>query len=421
MTSNDNPSNPCYAALIGLDWGDTQHAIALQSVQTQEMETTTLEHSPEAVHAWLKELEERFGGRPVAVALETSKGPLIHMFFDVPWLRVYPIHPATSTRMRKAFKPSGAKDDEPDAKVLLNLLITHLHQLRPLAVQDSSTRNLGRRCELRRSSVDQRTQLTNHMTAVLKSYFPQALELVGDALYSPLALEFLKRWPDLIALKASRPATLRRFYYEHNVRSPSLVSQRLEVVARAVALTTDEVIVQCGQEELARLIELLAVLQKHIRQDDQLIAEAFAAHPEADLFRDLPGAGPAMAPRLLVAFGTDRNLYPTCQSFQLYSGVAPVTEKSGNRRWVHWRWNAPRFLRQSLIEWAGLTVKYCHWAKAYYRQQKRRGKNRWTILRSLAFIWIRILWKCWQTHTPYNEKRYVDTLRRRGSSLVQPA
>lgn len=421
MTSNNNPSNPSYAALIGLDWGDSQHAIALRSAESLEVETITLDHSPENVHAWLQELQDRFGGRPVAVALETSKGPLIHMFFDVPWLTVYPIHPATSTRMRKAFKPSGAKDDIPDARVLLDLLVSHLDQLRPLAWQDPATRYLGRRCELRRGSVDQRTQVTNRVMAVLKSYFPQALELVGDNLYSPLALDFLKKWPDLIDLKASRPSTLRKFYYDHSVRSQSLVEKRLELVARAQALTTDEVIVQCARRELARLIELVAVLQNHIQQDEKDIREAFAAHPEAELFRDLPGAGPAMAPRLLVAFGTDRGLYPSCESFQRYSGTAPVTEKSGNRTWVHWRWNSSKFLRQTLVEWAGLTVKYCDWAKAYYRQQQQRGKNRWTILRSLAFIWIRILWKCWQTRTPYNEKMYMDNLRRRGSSLVQPA
>ena len=128
-----------------------------------------------------------------------------------------------------------------------------------------------------------------------------------------------------------------------------------------------------------------------------------------------------LAPRLLVAFGTDRSRYPSAEALQRYSGVAPVKEKSGGRVWVHWRWNAPRFLRQTLIEWAGQTVMYCDWARAYYEQQNKRGKRHWAILRSLAFIWLRILWKCWHSRTPCHEATYVAALRRRGSKLLPPA
>jgi len=380
-----------------------------------------LEHSAEDLHVWLKQIEQRFGGKPVAIALETSKGPLIHMFLDVPWLTVYPIHPATSARIRKAFTPSGAKDDTPDAQVLLSLLINHLDQLRPLCPEDALTRRLAALCELRRKSVDRRTQLSNQLRMVLKGYFPQVLELVGEVLYSPLALNFLKRWPDLISLKASRSSTIKAFYYCYNVRRPEAVKARLERISTAIALTTDAAIVSVASREVARLVEMLAALQKHIVQDEKLIQQAFAEHPDAELFRELPGAGPILAPRLLVAFGTDRGRYLSANALQRYSGVAPVKEKSGRKVWVHWRWNAPRFLRQTLVEWAGQTVMYCDWARAYYEQHKKRGKNHWAIMRSLAFIWVRILWRCWQERTPYNEARYLAALRQRGSMLVHPA
>jgi transposase len=136
------------------------------------------------------------------------------------------------------------------------------------------------------------------------------------------------------------------------------------------------------------------------------------------LFRDLPGAGKSLAPRLLVAFGSDRTRYDSASQLQRYCGVAPVKEKSCGRVWVHWRWNAPWFLRQTFIEWAGLTVVYSSWAKAYYQKQKGRGKRHWAILRSLAFIWIRILWKCWRQRTPYNETTYWEALRKHHSTLA---
>ena len=421
MNVKSNVCEPEFAGFIGLDWGDASHAVALAGSDGRLLQQSTLIHSAEDLRAWLETLEKRFGGRAVALAIETSKGPLIHVFSEAPWLVVYPIHPATSARMRKAFAPSGAKDDQPDALVLLDLVIHHRHKLRPLLLDDGPTRLLGRLCELRRKSVDRRTQLTNAMRAVLKEYFPQALQLVGEVLWSPLALDFLTRWPDLLGLKAARPAAVKRFYYAHNVRRPQAIQERLELIARAIALTTDEAIVKVGVRQLQRLVEELRVLQKHILEDDKEIAALFKEHPDAPLFRELPGAGAALAPRLLAGFGTDRTRYQTASEFLRYSGVAPVKEKSGGRVWIHWRWNAPRFLRQSLIEWAGQSILYCAWAREFYQQQKAKGKRHWMTLRALAFKWVRILWKCWTSRQPYEEARYLEALRKRKSSLLPHA
>jgi transposase len=418
MNVKSNRVEPEFAAFIGLDWGDASHAVAVADAEGRLLQQLTLVHSPEEVRAWLRALEKRFGGRPVAVGLETSKGPLVHILSDLPWLVVYPIHPATSARMRRAFTPSGAKDDQPDALVLLDILLVHRDKLRPLCLDDEATRLLGRMCELRRRTVDRRTQLSNAMRTALKEYFPQALQLVGEVLYTPLALDFLERWPDLLSLKAARPATIKRFYYLHNVRRPEAVAQRLEVISKAVALTTDEAIVRTGARQVQRLIEELRVVQKHIARDDKEIAAVFKEHPDAALFRELPGAGSVLAPRLLAGFGADRTRYQSAAEFQRYSGVAPVKEKSGGRIWIHWRWNAPRFLRQSLIEWAGQSILYCQWARAYYQQQKARGKRHWMILRALAFKWVRILWKCWTSRQPYDEARYLSALLKQKSPLM---
>jgi transposase len=418
MNENSNSVAPEFAALIGLDWGDRQHAVALWDSRSQTTETTTLTHSSELVRAWIQQLHERFQGRPVALALETSKGPLVNLLREVPWLTLFPIHPATSARMRKAFTPSGAKDDMPDARVLLDLLRNHRHRLRPLPTEEVATRQLAGLSEARRRTVDHRTQLTNELRSVLKGYYPQALELVGEQLHSPLALDFLRRWPSLPDLKAARPAAIKGFYQRHNVRRPQALTQRLELIARAVALTTDEAIVFVSRRQVERLIEELRVVQKHIERYEAEIAEAFARHPEASLFRELPGAGKVLAPRLLVAFGTDRTRFASASQLQCYSGVAPVKEKSGGQVWIHWRWNAPWFIRQTLIEWAGQSILYCPWARAYYDQQKKKGKRHWATVRALAFKWIRILWKCWFTRTPYDEKHYLKALAKRQSPLL---
>ena len=48
----------------------------------------------------------------------------------------------TVARFRTAFTPSGAKDDGPDAVVILTLLRTHRAQLSPLVLDTAATREL---------------------------------------------------------------------------------------------------------------------------------------------------------------------------------------------------------------------------------------------------------------------------------------
>ena len=407
-------------AWIGLDWGDQEHAFVLRERSNGRQSGGKIIHSAENLHLWLKTIEERFGGRSVALAIEASRGAVIHALLQYHWLIIYPINPVTSARYRTAFKPSGAKDDLPDAEVLCDLVQHHANKLRVLQPQDPLTLKLAGLVEARRGLVDQRTAVLNRITSLLKSYYPQALELVGN-LDTELAVQFLNRWPDLISLKASRPESIKKFYYLHQVRSSQLVQERLALIAQAVALTTEEARVSVAVLQLRALLDELKSFQKHVLIFDKAIKETFAEHPNAPLFRDLPGAGPQLAPRLCAAFGLWGEAYPDPMSLQKHAGLAPVREKSGNQLWTHWRWRAPVFLRQTFVEWAGQTVRYSPWAKAYYQNMLQKGKKHASIIRSLAFKWVRVLWKCWKEGKAYNETQYLQQLIRRKSPHVPKA
>jgi transposase len=398
---------------VGFDWGDKQHAFALQDRTTGQQQEGTLEHSAQNLHRWLKSLGERTGGRRVRLALETDHSAVVHALLEYPWLEIYPVNPVTTARYRKAFTPSGATDDLPAAKVLLELARDHAHKLRPLQQQDSQTVKLTGLVEARRHIVDQRTGLLNQLTSLLKSYYPQALELVD--VKTQLAIALLRRWPDVLSLKAAKPGVIKRFYYLHQVRSDALIEQRLALISQAVALTTDEARLSVARLQLDQLLDELEVLHKHVARFDAPIKTTFASHPEAYLFRELPGAGAQRAPRLCAGFGTDRAAYADPPSLQKYVGVAPVREKSGNQIWTHWRWQAPVFLRQTFVEWAGQTVLYSQWARVYYQRMRKKGKGHAAILRALAFKWIRLLWACWQRRIPYDEARYLNQLAHRRS------
>lgn len=101
------------------------------------------------------------------------------------------------------------------------------------------------------------------------------------------------------------------------------------------------------------IAQLVRTLLDGIAMLDRKIAEAAEAHPDFFIFQSLPGAGAALAPRLLAALGPQRGRYGSATEIQKYSGIAPVTERSGRKKWVHFRWTCSKFLRQSFHEWAG--------------------------------------------------------------------
>lgn len=412
MTNLMDPAQP--VAWIGLDWGHFEHAFALQERGRRQPEEGLLKHSAESLHQWLRSLQERWKGRPVVVAIEATRGAAVDILLEYHWVQLYPINPVTSSKYRTAFTPSGASDDLPDARILLELVRDHADKLRPLAQQDESTARLSGLVQARRDMVDRRTQVTNQLTSLLRNFYPQALELVGT-LDADLALDFLDRWPDLISLKAARPSSIKKFYYAHNLRRPELIESRLRFIREALGVTTNHAKTSVAVLQVRCLVDQLRVFAKHIATFDAQIKATFADHPEADLFRNLPGAGAALAPRLCVAFGTLRDLYPDPASLQKQAGLAPVREKSGKSVITHWRWLAPVFLRQTFVEWAGQTVMHSDWARAYYKHMAAKGKPHQVILRALAFKWVRVLWKCWQTRTPYDEARYLKQLAYRKS------
>jgi hypothetical protein len=55
----------------------------------------------------------------------------------------------------------------------------------------------------------------------------------------------------------------------------------------------------------------------------------------------------------------------------------------------------------------------------YSQQQRDTGKAHQAAVRALAFTWIRILSRCWQECTPYDEAVYLQALQHRGASLMQ--
>jgi len=412
------PDASVFAAFVGLDWADQKHDLVLYDPRGGAPQHLQLPHTPEAIDEWACGLRQRFGGRPIAVCFEQSRGAIAYALLKYDFLMLFPLPPARLAAYRESFSNSGAKDDPSDAALLLDYVLRHRDQVRVWQPDTPATRELQLLAEARRAAVDQRTRFSNQLTAVLKQYFPQALVLVGCDVDTLLACDFLARWPTLAAAGAAAPSTLRKFYYAHHCRQEERIAERLQLAKSAIPLTTDAALIQAGTLQVQYLVGQLRPLARAIQKFEARLQQLMDEHPDAGLFLALPGAGPALAPRLLVAFGTDRKRFAAAAELQSLSGVAPVTQRSGKRCTVQRRWACPKFLLQTFHEFARCSCKKSTWAQAFYLLQRSRGKGHHAALRSLAFKWVRILFRCWKTRTPYSEQRYLDNLHKRHAPLL---
>jgi transposase len=332
-------------------------------------------------------------------------------------LHLFPVPPAMSASMREALYPSGAKDDPRDADLLLDLLLKHRDKLRRLAPDSEATRRVQNLVEERRNLVDEKTAQTNRLTNHWKIYFPQMLGWF-DRLDTELVCALLEHWPTLEELQKVPPARLRTFFHKHRCRDQELIERRMVGIQQAIPAIRDGAVIEAKSAVVKVSAQLIRILVHGIADLDRQIEAAAAAHPDFFIFESLPGAGAALAPRLLAAFGSQRERYANAGEVQACSGIAPVTEKSGPKKWVHFRWACPTFLRQTFHEWAGHSIAHSQWARTYYQQQRDRGKGHHAAVRGLAFKWIRIVFRCWKDGVVYDENKYLAALAKRHAAVV---
>ena len=402
---------------LGIDWADEKHRWAMRILGETRTQHGELEHTPEAVDEFISSLAIRFPGQRVAVALEQSRGALIFMLGKYEHLILYPIHPNTLDHYRKSVYPSGAKSDPADATLILEFLCKHSERLRPFHPDTEETRTLQLLVEARREAVDDKTRYLNRLTAQLKMFFPQMLYWFST-IDTVVVGRLLEKWPTLEILQAAPAAEVADFLKQHRIPE-SRVAVLQQLIGKAVPAIRDKAVLESSVLIVRRIVGQLEALREAITEHDRQIAALTQSHPEYHIFSSLPGAGPVMVPRLIAAFGTQRDRYATASAMQCYAGIAPVVESSGKQKWVHWRWACPKFLRQTFHEWAWFSTRKSAWAKSFYDRQRERKKSHHAAIRALAFKWIRILFRCWKDGVPYDATRYAAALQKHGPAKAE--
>jgi len=203
--------------------------------------------------------------------------------------------------MPEALYPSGANDDPRDADLLSELLVLHRDKLRRLTPDNEATRRIQNLVEERRKLVEEKTAQLNRL-AGLKVYFPQIMEWFAK-LDSKLVCDFLERWLSLEESQKVPSAELKKFFRHRRGRHGELTEWRMQGIGHAMLAIRDRAVIEAKRTVVQVMAQLLRTLLEGIAMLDRKITAAAEAHLDFFIFQSLPGAGAALAPRLLAALG----------------------------------------------------------------------------------------------------------------------
>lgn len=398
----------------GLDWASDHHDLVAVDRQGQIVSQFRIAHTAEGwkdLAARLRELGT------VAVAVETNQGFAIEQLL-MAGVTVYPVNPKSAARYRERKAPSGVKNDQLDAWSLADALRLDGHAWKSLANQDPLIAELRLLTRDEIALIEQRTALVNQLIAALRDYYPAALEAF-DEWTLPGAWAFIERFPTPQVLVKAGKRAWEKFLHTHRLYRPETYERRLEIFARADQFTGSAAVTSARSLLATTLAAMLQTLEAQLKLYRKRIEELFGQHPDHDLFGSLPGAAAKLAPRLLAELGSDRSRFESAESLQCYAGTAPVTIQSGQMIKRMIRYACQHGLRATVHLWANASRFACAWAQAYYQAHRDKGKSHACALRCLGQRWLKILWKMWQTRTPYDAELHARNQQKHGSWVLK--
>jgi transposase len=397
------------AAICGIDWADEWHDVRVADADTAELLIEQrFAHDEAGIRALIEVLREQ---RVERAAIERPEGVLVGRLLAA-GITVLAIHPNQVKAARERFRAAGGKSDRFDAFVLCELARTDSHRFPALCPSGDETLALRALVRTREDLVEARVALANQLRAQLQAFWRGAAAIFADV-DSQIALRFLARYPSPDDARGLGPKRLRGFLARHGYcgrRTPEQLIERLRGAPVAVVGELER------DARRAAVLGLAAALCPLVAQISELTSEirgAARAHPDGDIFlsffRDPKSV--VTAAGLLAEIGDNRARYPTDQALAADAGQAPVAIESGKHRTAAFRRACDKRLRTHLCVLADSTRHWHPWAAHVYARARTRGQDHPHAIRTLGRAWTRILWRCWQDHTPYDPNNHGNLNR----------
>lgn len=386
--------NICFA---GLDWASQSHAACV--IDEHGTVGTQFEIKHDA--AGLAELCRRLrAAGATAVAIERPSGLIVDALLEGGFT-VVPIHPNVVKATRPRYRSHGGKSDASDAYLLADLLRTDGHRFKPLAPQSDAIRALRARVRGRDDLVATRVQLANQLRSLLQSFWPGAAEVFADV-DSPIGLAFIQRYPTPESASRLGPKRMAAFCAQHAYSGRRSAEELLVRLQQAPAVALGELEMEAKGELALSLARTLDRLVDQLRVLTSRIEHHVGSLEDGRILMSFPRAGRVCAAQILSELGSVRERFASDEHLAAEAGVAPVTYASGKSKAVTFRWACNHRLRAALTCMADNSRHPNAWAASVYAKARARGCHHPHAIRILSRAWLRVIWRAWVDHKPYD-------------------
>jgi transposase len=388
---------------VGDDWAEDHHDVHLMDEAGQRLATRRLPEGLAGIRG-LHELIARCVEEPdqVVIGIETDRGLWVSALTAAGY-QVWAINPMAAARYRDRHHVSGAKSDAGDAKLLADLVRTDRHNHRQISGDTPDAEAIKVLARTHQSLIWARIRHANMLRSGLREYYPAALEAF-DSLTDGDALAVLGRAPTPeqgARLSLSKiGSALKAAGRQRNIETRSA---EIQAILRREHLTAAPAVAAAFGATTTAAVHVVAALNAQIAELEAVLAEHFEKHPDADIYRSLPGLGVVLGARVLGEFGDDPNRYSTAKCRKNYAGTSPLTIASGRKRAVLARHVRNKRLYDALDQWAFCALTRSPGARTFYDQHRSTGDTHHQALRALGNRFVGILHGCLRHHTLYDE------------------
>ena len=396
-------------AICGIDWASEWHDVRIADADSGErIVQRRFAHDEAGICALIALLVSQ---RVERVAIERPDGLLVGRLIAA-GLPVLAIHPNQAAAARDRFRAAAGKSDAFDSFVLCELARTDSHRFAALAPSGDETVALRALVRTREDLVAARVGLANQLRAQLDAFWPGATQIFAD-IDSQIALAFLERYPAPADTHGLGPQRLQGFLARHAYCGRRPVDELLTRLRSAPRASVGELEADARRAAVLGLVAALRPIVCQISELTSQIRGAVRAHPDGAIFTS-PFRDPKSvltAAGLLAEIGDNRARYPHRDALAADAGQAPVAIESGKRRTASFRWACDKRLRNHFAVLADSTRHHHPWAHDIYQRAIDRGCNHPHACRILGRAWSRVLWRCWQDHTPYDPTQHRAATR----------
>jgi transposase len=393
----------------GLDWGVTSHAACVVDGAGQIVARVEARHDAGGLAELLARLRAVAPPAELPVAIERPSGLIVDALVAAGH-PVVPIHPNVVKACRPRYRAAGGKSDPGDAYVLADVLRTDGHRFRPLTPVSDEIKALRALVRARDDLVTQRVALANQLRSLLEGFWPGAAAIFA-AIDSPIALAFVGRYPTPESAGRLGEKRLAGFMAQHGYCGRRSAAELLARLRAAPTGLAGEAEAEAKGEIARALAGLLERLVAEIAKLSSRTERAVADLPDGRIIMSFPRAGRLCAAQILAEIGDVRERFPTEDQLAAEAGVCPVTHASGKSRGVVFRWACNKNLRRAITCFADNSRHASAWAAAVYGKARARGCQHAHAVRVLARAWIRVLWRAWQSRSPYDPQRHAGATK----------